>query len=127
MAALVAAIDSKDRSFFSNGPKVYSERLGEVASRELDEFFTEFTAQSVRKRAEPLRLHDWGFLEVSGTMPLYVMTLQRGAGEGAHWSAWLIQFKSDAIISVRRADELWPFADHRHRFDSDCSKAWANG
>jgi hypothetical protein len=124
LEALAAAIDGKDHSFFLNGPKIYSEKLGEVAYDELDAFFAEFAAAPGRKSAQPLSVLDWGILEISGTSPLYVMTLQRGGGDGAHWSTWLIQFASDAIVSVRRADELWPFADHRHRFASDdCSKA----
>lgn len=128
IAALITAIDRKDRDILSTGLKIYSDRLGEVTPDELDRFFAEFAARDVRENDDPLRLQNWGVLQVAGTHPLYVFTVRRGTLDGGHWSAWLIQFASDQIGSLRRADELWPFADgtHFHTID-DCPGAEANG
>jgi hypothetical protein len=129
LRALVSAIDRGDRASLVDGLKIYSGKLGEVTADEFDAFFAEFRPRATEvlrprdsKRAlEGLRLTHWGVLRVAETLPLYVITMAREPVNDGHWSAWLVQFKSDEIISLRRADELWPFADDRHFFGSkDC-------
>lgn len=116
LQALIAAIDRRDRAFLSNGLKIYSDTLGEVTPDEFDRFFAEFAATAMRNRGEPLELRNWGVLQINEVNPLYVMSIRRGAGDGNHWSAWLVQFGSDDIRMIRRADELWPFATGSHFF-----------
>ena len=119
--ALVSAIDRGDRTVLSNGLRIYSDKLGAVSSDELDQFFTEFLPRDSKKNASSLRLTHWGVLDVAETLPLYVITMAREPIDSGHWSAWLVQFKSDEIVSLRRADELWPFASEGHFFGyKDC-------
>jgi hypothetical protein len=124
MSALIGAIDRQDHDVLSTGLKIYSDKLGEVTPDELDQFFGEFAATGAPNSAAPLRLTNWGTLAVADTNPLYVITVARGAADGSHWSAWLVGFASDRISLLRRADELWPFADGRHFFAPEhCSEA----
>ena len=125
--ALVAAIDRRDPALLASDLKIYSDRLGEVTEGELGSLFAEFAARGARQRTEPLSVGSWGMLRVNQTTPLYVITVRRGAGDGSHWSAWLVQFQSDRISSLRRADELWPFADGAHFFGHNCEQGGVNG
>ena len=115
LTTLVAAIDRGDRAYLSDGLVLYSEKLGQVMPDEMDRFLAEFgTGSGTRK----LALQDMGILKAAGTSPLYVITIQRRFGDKGHWSAWLVQFKADKIVSLRRADELWPFASGQNYFGS---------
>jgi hypothetical protein len=126
MTALVEAIDRRERTILSNGIKIYSNARGEVSADELDRFFAEFAATG-RDGSQPLILWNWGVLEVGEVMPIYMMVVRRGSVDG-HWSAWLVQFISDRISVLRRADELWPFATGKHFYaPSHCSGAEPHG
>jgi hypothetical protein len=126
MTALVEAIDRHDLSILSNHIMIYSNAVGEVTRDELDRFFAEFDATG-RDHSEPLRLWNWGLLQVDGVWPLYVMEIRRGSVDG-HMSTWLVQFTSDRISVLRRADELWPFATGKHFFaPAHCSEAQNSG
>jgi hypothetical protein len=128
LETLVQAIGRGDRAILANGLKIYSQTLGEVTPDELERFFAEFEAHDAQNNAERLELRDWGVLHVDEINPVYVISIRRGAGHGLHWSAWIVQFHSDNLGVLRRADELWPFATGTHYFaPRNCSGVTSGG
>lgn len=128
MSALVRAIDRRDHAILSPDLKIVSEQLGRVTPDELDRFFDEFAGDGGSRR-QPLELTAWGILHVNAIHPLYVVSMRRGSSDTMHWSAWLIQFQSDRISLIRRADELWPFTIGANHFfyDRSCPEARPGG
>ena len=129
MNAVIAAIDAKDRSKLPAKIQIYSEKLGLVEDGEFEVFFNEFDAADKKFSKETLKIRNSGFVSVASFNPIYAITLQRGVGNGAHWSAWMIEFRSNEVARMRRADEMWPFAGDNNLFHSlnVCSETKANG
>ena len=125
---IVAAIDARDRSKLPANLRIVSEKVGIVEDNEFETFFNEFEAESPKLKKLALELTHIGYVEINGVSPLYAITLRRGGGDGAFWSTWTVQFKSDEVVLMRRADEFWPFADNKVFLTyNDCGSLKANG
>ena len=125
---IVAAIDARDRSKLPANLQIVSEKLGTVEDNEFETFFSEFEAESPKLKKLALELTHIGYVEINGDNPIYAMTVRRGGGDGAFWSTWTVQFKSDEVVLMRRADEFWPFADNKVFLTyNDCGSSKADG
>ncbi len=94
--------------------KIFDDREGVVTKENQKDFFAALAQKTLKNPIEIKRL---SYLKTDDVQPLYIAVLQtRNVDE--YWSAWVFSFKSNALTSARRADELWPLVGEQMAFNA---------